>query len=111
MYTVVNKNIAFTTGTPTPSSYLGNCQILPRLVHPSRVAQSAIRFHFGIPTSASRNAPLPTIASRVQKNGYNMKVPHAQTKTQYVWAEASWEGMESIHGSGDEGNQFYTEQV
>ena len=40
-----------------------------------------------------------------------MKIQRAQTKTQCVWAEASWEGMESIHGSGDEGNQFYTEQV
>ena len=94
-----------------PGSDLANCQTLPNLVHPSRVAQLAIGFHYGVPTSASRNAPLPTVATRVQEKGYDAKIPCAPTKTQCVWAKASWEGMELIHGSGDEGNRFYTEPV
>ena len=94
-----------------PGSDMANRQTLPNLVHPPRVVQLAIGFCHGVPTSASRNAPLPTIATRVQKKMYDVKIPRAQTKMQCVWAKAIWEGMESIHGSGDEGDRFYTEHI
>ena len=39
------------------------------------------------------------------------KVPCTQIEMQCVWPEASWVGMESVHGSGHVGDWFHTKQV
>ena len=51
------------------------------------------------------------IATRVQTKRHDEKIPRAHTQMQRVWAEASRTSVEPIHGPGDEGNRFYTEQV
>ena len=92
-------------------SDLANCPVLPDPLPTAWVAQPSIGFCHGIPASASRDAPLTTIATRIQTKRHDLKIPRAQAQTQRVGADASRKSVEPIHGPGDEGNQFYPEQV
>ena len=79
---------------------MANGEVLPNPVHPPGMTQLPTGFCHGISTSAGRNAALHVLTIRLQAKRDDQKVPLPQLNMQCLWPEASWPGLEQIHGPG-----------
>ena len=83
-----------------PGGDMANSEVLPNPVPPPGMAQSPTGFCHGVSASASRNAALHALSTRLQVERDDQKVPCSQTHMQHLWPEASWPGLEQVHGQG-----------
>ena len=81
-----------------PSSDMADGPFLLNPLSSAWMAQPSIGLCHGVPTSTSRNAPLPTLTSRVQTKRNDTKISRAQAQAQRVQSETSRTGVEPIHG-------------
>ena len=112
MCMVVNKNTACTTGTPTPPVVTWQTVRL-FLILSILLGWRSWQFDFimAYPQAPPEMPLFLRLPQGYKRKGMTRKSHVLQLKRNVYGQKQAGRGMELIHGSGDDGNQFYTEQV